>query len=189
MAKIDTSKIPGYAEMSTEDKLKALLGFEYEDNAAEVERLKNANSKLSSESAEYKRKLREKQTDEEAKAQKEAEEKEALIKQNKELQEKVSVSENTAQLIALGYDEALAAETAKAMFDGDTAKVFANQKKHQEGLKKKFEKEALDHTPTPTAGDGKVTAEAFAKMTLTEKAKLKLSDPELFKALDSIKES
>lgn len=189
MAKIDTSKIPGYAEMSAEDKLKALEGFEYEDNAAEVERLKNANSKLSSESAEYKRKLREKQTDDEAKAQKEAEEKEALIKQNKELQEKVSVSENTAQLIALGYDEALAAETAKAMFDGDTAKVFANQKKHQDGLKKKFEKEALDHTPTPPAGDGKVTAEAFAKMTLTEKAKLKLSDPELFKALDSIKES
>ena len=84
MAKIDTSKIPGYAEMSAEDKLKALEGFEYEDNAAEVERLKNANSKLSSESAEYKRKLREKQTDDEAKAQKEAEEKEALIKQNKE---------------------------------------------------------------------------------------------------------
>ena len=56
-------------------------------------------------------------------------------------------------------------------------------------MKKKFEKEALDHTPIPPAGDGKVTAEAFAKMTLTEKAKLKLSDPELFKALDSIKES
>ena len=47
MAKIDTSKIPGYADMSAEDKLKALEGFEYEDNAAEVERLKNANSKLS----------------------------------------------------------------------------------------------------------------------------------------------
>ena len=28
MAKIDTSKIPGYAEMSAEDKLKALEGFE-----------------------------------------------------------------------------------------------------------------------------------------------------------------
>ena len=40
MAKIDTSKIPGYAEMSAEDKLKALEAFEYDDNAAEVERLK-----------------------------------------------------------------------------------------------------------------------------------------------------
>ena len=36
MAKIDTSKIPGYAEMSAEDKLKALEAFEYDDNAAEV---------------------------------------------------------------------------------------------------------------------------------------------------------
>ena len=37
MAKIDTSKITGYAEMSAEDKLKALEAFEYEDNAAELE--------------------------------------------------------------------------------------------------------------------------------------------------------
>lgn len=29
MAKIDTSKITGYAEMSAEDKLKALEAFEY----------------------------------------------------------------------------------------------------------------------------------------------------------------
>ena len=39
MAKIDTSKITGYAEMSAEDKLKALEAFEYEDNAAELEKL------------------------------------------------------------------------------------------------------------------------------------------------------
>ncbi len=45
MAKIDTSKIPGYAEMSAEDKLKALEAFEYDDNAAEVERLKGAVSR------------------------------------------------------------------------------------------------------------------------------------------------
>lgn len=183
MAKIDVTLIEGYDQMTPEQKLAALESFEYEDNAAELERLKSANSKANSEAAEYKRKLREKQTEEEAKAQKEAEDREALMKQNKELLERVAVSENTAQLVALGYDEALAAETAKAMYEGDTAKVFANQKKYQEGLKKKIEADLLDKTPKPPAGDGKVTAEAFAKMTLTQKAQLKMQDPELFKTL------
>ena len=48
MAKIDTSKITGYAEMSAEDKLKALEAFEYEDNAAELEKQKAAVSKANS---------------------------------------------------------------------------------------------------------------------------------------------
>lgn len=56
MAKIDTSKITGYAEMSAEDKLKALEAFEYEDNAAELEKQKAAVSKANSEAAEWKRK-------------------------------------------------------------------------------------------------------------------------------------
>ena len=56
MAKIDTSKIEGYASMSVEDKIKALEALEYDDNAAELERLRKANDKLSSESAEWKRK-------------------------------------------------------------------------------------------------------------------------------------
>ena len=37
MAKIDTSRIAGYADMSLEDKLKALEAFEYNDNASELE--------------------------------------------------------------------------------------------------------------------------------------------------------
>lgn len=56
MAKIDTSKIEGYAEMTPEQKLAALEGFEYEDNSAELEKQKNALSKANSEAAEWKRK-------------------------------------------------------------------------------------------------------------------------------------
>ena len=52
MAKIDTSKIEGYAEMTPEQKLAALEGFEYEDNSAELEKQKNALSKANSEAAE-----------------------------------------------------------------------------------------------------------------------------------------
>ena len=44
MAKI-TDRIAGYAEMSAEDKLKALEALEEADNSAELERMKNAVSK------------------------------------------------------------------------------------------------------------------------------------------------
>ena len=56
MAKIDTSKIEGYADMTPEQKLAALEGYEYEDNAAELEKQKNALSKANSEAAEWKHK-------------------------------------------------------------------------------------------------------------------------------------
>ncbi len=184
MPKIDTSKIEGYESMTAEQKLAALEAFEYNDNAEELEKQKAAVTKANKEAAESKRKLLEKQTDEEKRAQEEAEEKERIQKENAELQEKVAVRESTAQLVALGYPADLAAETAKAMFDGDNAKVFANQKKFLEDQEMKVKAQLLEDTPKPPAGDGKPDVEAFKKMNWTEKAKLKAEDPELFKALD-----
>ena len=72
MAKIDTSKIEGYAEMTPEQKLAALEGFEYEDNSAELEKQKNALSKANSEAAEWKRKHNALLSEEEKKKQDEA---------------------------------------------------------------------------------------------------------------------
>ena len=73
--KFDVSKIEGYAEMSAEDKVKALEEYEIEvpkDNTAEVNNLKEAlskansqTSKACSEAAEWKRQYREKQTEQE----------------------------------------------------------------------------------------------------------------------------
>lgn len=154
MPKIDVSLIEGYDTMTPEQKLAALEAYEYEDHADELERTKNALSKANSEAAESKRKLREKLTVDEQAAQQEAEEKEKLKKDNAALMEELSVTKNTAQLVALGYEAKLAAETAKAMFDGDTAKVFANQKKHQEATAHQIEADLLKKTPKPPAGAG-----------------------------------
>lgn len=154
MPKIDVSLIEGYDTMTPEQKLAALEAYEYEDHADELERTKNALSKANSEAAESKRKLREKLTVDEQAAQQEAEEKEKLKKDNAALMEELSVTKNTAQLVALGYEAKLAAETAKAMFDGDTAKVFANQKKHQEAMAHLIEADLLKKTPKPPAGAG-----------------------------------
>ena len=154
MAKIDTSKIPGYAEMSAEDKLKALEAFEYDDNAAEVERLKGAVSKANSEAAGWKKKHNERLTEDERKKQEDADALANMKKELDELRKDKTVSEFKAKLIAQGYDEALASDTAQAMADGDTAKVFANQGKFLEDYAKKVKADAMKKTPKPPAGDG-----------------------------------
>lgn len=154
MAKIDTSKIPGYAEMSAEDKLKALEAFEYDDNAAEMERLRGAVSKANSEAASWKKKHNELLTEDERKKQEDADALADMKKELDELRKDKTISEFKAKLIAQGYDEALASDTAQAMADGDTAKVFANQGKFLEDYAKKVKADAMKKTPKPPAGDG-----------------------------------
>ena len=104
MAKIDTTQIPGYAEMSAEDKLKALEAFEYDDNAAEVERLKGAVSKANSEAAGWKKKHNELLTEDERKKQEDADALANMKKELDELRKDKTISEYKAKLIAQGYD-------------------------------------------------------------------------------------
>ena len=159
MAKIDTSKITGYAEMSAEDKLKALEAFEYEDNAAELEKQKAAVSKANSEAAEWKRKHNALLGEDEKKKQEQEEKFANMEKELSELREAKRVSEFKAKFIAQGYDEVLAEDTAKAMADGDSAKVFANQQKFLDEYAKQVKADALKKTPKPTPGAGGGTGE------------------------------
>ena len=154
MAKIDTSKIEGYAEMTPEQKLAALEGFEYEDNAAELEKQKNALSKANSEAAEWKRKHNALLSTEEKKKQEDAEKLAQMEQELADLRKGKTVSEYKAKFVAQGYDEALAEETAKALADGDSAKVFANQSKFLEEYAKKVKADAIKKTPKPGAGAG-----------------------------------
>lgn len=154
MAKIDTSKIEGYAEMTPEQKLAALEGFEYEDNAAELEKQKNALSKANSEAAEWKRKHNALLSTEEKKKQEDAEKLAQMEQELADLRKGKTVSEYKAKFVAQGYDEALAEETAKALADGDSAKVFANQSKFLEDYAKKVKADAIKKTPKPGAGAG-----------------------------------
>lgn len=154
MAKIDTNQIKGYAEMSLEDKLKALEAFEYNDNASELEKQKAAVSKANSEAAEWKRKHNALLSEDEQKKQKQEEDIAAMQKELDELRRDKTVSQFTAKFIAQGYDEKLAAETAKAMADGNTDKVFANQQTFLEAYAKQVKASAMQGTPKPAAGAG-----------------------------------
>ena len=170
MAKIDTTLIPGYAEMSAEDKLKALEAFEYDDNAAEMERLRGAVSKANSEAASWKKKHNELLTEDERKKQEDADALADMKKELDELRKDKTISEFKAKLIAQGYDEALASDTAQAMADGDTDKVFANQGKFLEDYAKKVKADAMKKTPKPPAGDGSSDIDYSKKIEEAQKS-------------------
>ena len=161
-----------------------------EDNSAEIERLKNALSKSNSEAASYKKQLREKMTEDEQKKQREQEEREELQNKYDKLLRESVIAKNKAKLVALGYDESLADETAEAMADGDSEKVFANQQKHLASFEKKVRAEALKNTPKPTPdGDSKtMTLEKFRKLDPAERHKFYTEHPDEYKELYGGKE-
>lgn len=142
-----------YKEGMTEDEISAALETVGQGNEAEVNRLKAALSKANSEAADYKKQLRTKQTDDEAAAAAQKEEHDRLVQENADLKRSMALSERKAKLMAMGYDESLADETAAAMVDGDMDKVMANQSKYLEVQKKNIQADAMRKTPRPAAGD------------------------------------
>lgn len=153
--KIDTSKIEGYAEMSAEDKLKALEGFEFEAPApdtTEADKLKAALSKANSEAAEWKRQFREKQTEQE---RLESERKEADQKKDEliaQYEAERRVNEYTRKFVASGYDLETASKMAASLPAGVTDEYFAATKTFIEAKTKELEAAALNKQPGLTPG-------------------------------------
>lgn len=185
MAKIDVTQIEGYAEMSAEDKLKALEGFDIPDPDYSGYVKKDVFDKTASELAGVKKQLKDKMTDDEAAKQKEQEEREELQSKYDKLLRESEISKHKAKLLGLGYDEKLADETAEAMADGDMEKVFVNQKKHLDSVEKRVRADALKDTPKPTPdGDSKtMTLEKFRKLSPAERAAFFEEHPEEYKEL------
>lgn len=147
---MDTSKIAGYAEMTAEQKIAALEGYEPEGPDLSGYVKKELLDKAASEAAGYKKQLREKMTaDEAAEADRLAKQQEFedkykdLETKYNALQQQNVIAEYKGKLVGLGYEEKLAAATAKAMAEGDMQTVFANQAKFMEAQEKARKAEAL----------------------------------------------
>ena len=176
-----------YKDGMTLEEIEAALGDVTlpEDNSAEVERLKNALTKSNGEAADYKRQLRDKMSDEEKRA-KEAQDAQIELQQKYEaLLHENEVSKYTANYIALGYDEKLAAETAEALSTGDTAKVFENQRKHLTKVEQAARANALKETPKPTKdGDSTtMTKEKLRAMSPSDRYKYSVENPTEYRSL------
>jgi len=187
--KIDVTKIEGYEEMSPEDKLKALESFDIEvpepDYTGYVR--KDIYDKTASELSEKKKELREKMTEDEAAKQAEQEERETLQANYDALLHKVTVSENKAKLLGIGYEESLASKAAEAMAKGDLDSVMKYQKQHLDAFEKKIRGEVLKGTPKPT-GDGEsksMTLEKLRSMAPGERLRYSQENPDEYKHLYS----
>ena len=154
--KIDTSKINGYADMTAEEKLAALEGFEFETeppkDSDEIVKLKNALSNANSQAAEWKRQFREKQTEQERAEAERAEREKAVENELRELRRDKTVSGYVTQCLALGYDKDLALRAAEAMADNDAATIFACQQDFLAMKQKELEATALNKQPKLTSG-------------------------------------
>lgn len=186
MSKLDTSKIEGYAEMSAEDKVKALEAFEYEDNAEELKRYKDSNSKANSEVAEYKRKLKALE-DKASEGASESDKKMAeLEEQIKALQREKSVTERKASFIGLGMTEDSALKASEAFTNGDSDSFFKEMKSFMTEHDKLFKAELLKTTPKPGSEGGNaptMTKEAFKKLSPGERLKYSQEHPDEYNKL------
>lgn len=163
MAKINTSTIDGYENMTAEEKVAALEALEYEDNSGELAKLKKLNEKANSEAAEWKRKHNALLNDDERKQQEANERYQAMEQELKTLKRDKTVASYTANYLKMGYDEALANETALAMADGDNDKVFECQKKFLEAHDKEVTKVAMKNMSRPGAGGAGNLADEYKK--------------------------
>ena len=187
MANIDTSKIEGYAEMTAEDKVKALEAYSIADPDYSGYVKKDLFDKTASELAQTKKDLKARMTEEEIKA-KEAEAELLKYKTEAEtLRKEKNIASNKAQLISIGYDEALAQATAEAMENGDIATVIKNQASVIENKVKiaKGEANASVTPPVGKANDGTttMTKEQFDNLSYAEMAELYQTNPELYNTL------
>ena len=185
MPTIPTEKIEGYDNMTDEQKINALLNYNFDDHAAEVQRLQNQVSKANGEAAEWKRKHASLLSEEERAKQEREDQAKAILDRNNELEKELAKLKHKAQFVSLGYDEALAESTAQAMADGDLNTVFKNQKAFLEAHDKDLKAKLLDGTPKPPAGSGttEMTKEKFVKLSDRERIEWARNNPDAYKTM------
>lgn len=182
--KINVNEIEGYADMTVEEKLAALESYDMKPDYTGYIK-KEVFDKTASELAAKKKELKAKLSEDELKKQKEAEDRAELEAKYDQLLRESNISKYKAKFLGMGYEEKLAESTAEAMVDGDTDKVFANQKKHLEAVDKKIRADVLKDTPKPT-GDGdnpSMTLDKFRALPAMEREEWARHNPEEYKSL------
>lgn len=172
--------IENYENMTTEEKLAALEAYE-PDMSGKID--KTLYDKTASELAATKKALKERMTEDEAKAAKEAEEKAALLERAEKAERALAVNGYAKSYLAMGYDEKLANSTAEALARGDMDTVFANQKAHADAREKALRAELLKQTPPPPAGGAEtgMTKEKLKAMSPQERYEFSVNNPEEYK--------
>ena len=179
--------------MSLEDISEALAALndtkieeEKEKESSEIKKYKELLSKANSEAAGYKKELRAKQTEQEAREAEQKEAYEAMQTKLKELEEEKKLSDATAQFVSLGFSSDLAKDTASAYLGGDLNKLIENQKAFLENQEALLKSKMMKKTPRPENGNGEpqpMTKEKLFSMSLEDRMHFAREHQEEYKAL------
>ena len=155
MANIKDLLGEAYKEDMTNDEIvEALANVSLpQDNSDELKRYKDAVSKANSEAADYKRKLKERMSEEEKKASEDAERYAKLEAENKELNRRILVADYTSKFLASGMDQEMASKSAEAAFNGDFDTVIANFNTQMASVRETVKAELLNSTPSLVGGN------------------------------------
>lgn len=158
--KIDVTKIENYEAMTPEEKLDAVLNFEFEAPApvevksddGEVSKLKQRLNEVTSESANYRRQLHEKMTaDEREKAERE-EAWNRLVEENTALKRGRTTDDYTTKYMGIGYTPELARSLAENLPEGLPDSFFESQKSFLDSTIQNTKAQLLSQQPQPTQG-------------------------------------
>lgn len=160
------------------------------DETAEVKALKSEIAKLkqsvtnaSADASEWKKKYQSTLSEQEKKEQGQAEATAAMQKELEALRNERNVANFKAQFVSIGFDETLSQETAEAMNNGDTAKVFEGIRKFIAAHDKEMAEKAIMNNPTLPGGNSTApvaTKEQFAAMSLSERMAFYNDHPDLY---------
>lgn len=134
-------------DMTLEEAAAALESYNPTEGLVDKSLLQKANT----EAANYKKQLRAKQTEDEQREAERAAEHESVMAELAELRRDKAVGAYTTEFLKAGYDESLATETAKALYDGKVDVVFSSLKKVLEAQRKAMRAELLKETPRTPA--------------------------------------
>lgn len=152
MAKIDIAQIEGYGDMSLEEKLAVLEGYEIPEADYTGYVKKDILDKTLKEKGDLAKQLKAKQTAEEQEAEAlriKQEEQEEYVKN---LENKIALTDATSRFLKLGMDTEMAKQSAQAEIEGNRDIVFANIQKMNEAMIKNAQSEWLKSRPQVQAG-------------------------------------
>jgi hypothetical protein len=159
MAQIDTSGIENFDSMTAEEKVSALLAFQYDDGTeklkaleADVAKWKASSDKASSEAAGYKKQLNASKSEEELKRQESEETLKAMQEKLAEYEQREKISTAKAAFLGGGFDETTAADAANAFIKGDIEKMSAAVKKFRESIEVSTKSKLMGSNPKPESG-------------------------------------
>lgn len=141
MPNIDTSMIDGFDSMSADEKVSALLAFQYDDGAEKVKaaednaaKMKAAFDKAASEAAGYKKQLNATKSAEELAKQETADAIKAMEDKIAEYEKRERLSNAKTMFLGSGFDEQTSNDAAAAFIAGDNEKMSAALKKFREQI-------------------------------------------------------